>query len=101
MTSRLDLLSACYREGGGEVTEMIELFENEIERFQAIVNRLPKTADGVPVIPKIDGAYHPEEWSEGAVVDDEDVEFEQRRGRYQCHQIDECYSTKAAAEAAK
>lgn len=78
-----------------ELTEM----EVEIERLQDIVNRLPKTADSVPVIPKVDGAYHANEPCEGVVCDEEDVEFDRTgAGNWHYHLIEDCYSTEEAAK---
>lgn len=38
---------------GGDVVELANLIA-EVERLRALVDKLPKTADGVPVVPGVD-----------------------------------------------
>lgn len=76
-----------------EAATQLEQRQDEIERLQAIVDRLPKTADGSPILP-------------GQVVYHRD-----RRGKIRPetmvlaspfpHLLKCCYSTREAAEAAK
>ena len=84
----------------------------ENDRLQAIVDKLPKTADGVPVAPgmtvyfcrdgspHIVGAFH--EWSsdpdEYEVGDAVPCWNEEKRYSARC--LGDCYSTRKAAEAA-
>ncbi len=76
---------------------------DEIERLQAIVDRLPKTKDGVQVVPRLDDVWHPDELYQdelvSGVVDDEDeAEFDRTgNGAWYYHPICECYSTHEAA----
>ena len=83
---------------GGELDS--EQLRREIERLQAIVDLLPKTADGVPITPGMDvfrcgGKLRSrtmlvfETWSNHCLDD--------CRGGYAARS---CYSTKEAAEAA-
>ena len=88
---------------------------DEIDRLQAIVDRLPKTADGVPIVPhdqptvwvftKRTGLYRPGEpaqWWDMIVHSYEDGKLVGFVGGSHMAKIDpsECYSTKEAAEAA-
>jgi hypothetical protein len=77
--------AACYRRS-----------EAEIERLRAIVDRLPKTKDGVPIIPCVDSVWHPDFTGSGTAK-------ECGRAYWACYmrKIDECYSTREAAEAAR
>jgi len=61
---------------------------NEVHRLQAIVDKLPKTADGVPVVPG-DIAY---------TTDGRSMRINTSASG---HVISDCYSTREAAEAAK
>lgn len=69
-----------------ELLELCGLQHAEVERLQAIVDKLPKTADGVPVVP-------------GMVVwksNCEPTNVGMLLGTWVC----QCYSTHEAAEAA-
>ena len=48
MKNRLKELADCYRRNGGNVTEMIELFESEIEQLQEIIGPFAALASGIP-----------------------------------------------------
>jgi hypothetical protein len=68
----------------------------EIERLHAIVDRLSKTKDGVPIIPCVDSVWHPDFTGSGTAK-------ECGRAYWACYmrKIDECYSTREAVEAAR
>ena len=74
----------------------------EIARLKAIVDKLPKTADGVPVVPD-DVVFHTGQTIEaGAVAIDPDGEwlvYPQHTDKPWA--VKDCYSTRAAAEAAQ
>lgn len=120
-----------------DVDEMgaeIERLQAKVAALEAVVARLPRTADGVPVIPGVDHVFHPdwhlpsplevcpnddeftykhEEllrkrlcWTEGVEAPDYLViglYSERDTGYWEDGQwlVSECYSTRAAAEAAK
>jgi hypothetical protein len=74
----------------------------EVERLQAIVDKLPKTADGVRVVPHVDivwaiynGRIGNRHWYRG----DQNWVY----GEFSHHtvRVDKCYSSREAAEAAK
>ncbi len=108
--SRLAELADCYRKGDpSEITEMVGLFEAEIKDLQAIVDKLDKTKDNVPVVPWVDRVFwtggHPSNTGQPLIV---------REKGYVSHGgdgilfndgtpvlVSDCYSTEAAAEAAK
>ena len=85
---------------------------DEIERLRAVVYRLPKTADGVYLLPGDDvyNAEHPE-WGAAIVYYDDcdedyfaDWDFPNlEEGGFVVHRstVESCYSTRAAAEAAR
>lgn len=77
----------------------LELAEQERDAARKIVERLPKTADGVPVIPCVDSVYY--KAANGvhqlSVDDDESASF----GGDWMQKILTCYSTSEAALAAK
>ena len=108
----------------------LDASQEEAARLRAIVDRLPKTKDGVPVIPGRDHVYHPDwnvngltaevpggGWAEESVEKvmtrlglEEEPEYivfgfywESDTGYEEDGQwlVSECYSTRAAAEAAK
>lgn len=88
------------------------------DELRAIIDKLPKTADGVPRIPRSDHPSEPDavwawiKWPnknehrlcEGLVLnaqdDGEQVEFWGGRFAYEYRRVDQCYSTREAAEAA-
>lgn len=81
----------------------------EIKRLRAVVGKLPKTADGVPVVPGVDRVFwmgcHPENAGVPLeVADDGYVRF--RGNKFQGFvdgalvMVGDCYSTREAAEAA-
>jgi len=77
----------------------------ELERLRAIVDRLPKTKDGVPVVAGEDMVW--DEWPAPGQWDEFDVlPWIPSHHEDECHyvsyeRVPHCYSTRAAAEAAK
>jgi len=77
----------------------------EIERLQTIVDKLPKTADGVPVVPGM--VLHDPIWIEDPFGVHQLLVFcpNARRSEWSCNdgEVDtsQCYSTREAAQAAK
>lgn len=80
----------------------------KIERLQAIVDRIPKFADGSPALPG-DEAWHPDLSFSGKVgsnlssvltIGKWDVYFQSRTAS-QWQPLSECYPTREQAEAAK
>ncbi len=65
---------------------------NKIERLQGIVGKLPKTADGVPVVPEVDNIY--------MLCHNNQQPVAPRIATVHCLKIENCYSTLEAAEAA-
>ena len=86
--------------------ERAEKAEAEIERLREIVDRLPKTADGVPITPWMN-LYAPnvdyDFWALAIVSDSDRPQIECRDVRGvefgMCASL--CYSTREAAEAEK
>jgi hypothetical protein len=80
---------------------------DEHGRFRKILGTLPITADGVVVVPSEDAeAWHPDETGAGYYERDTGrCEWSIRRDDggydYRCRPIEDCYSTRSAAEAAK
>ena len=77
----------------------------EIKRLQAIVDKLPKTKDGVPVVPGEDVVWHPAIANEEGELSPLDVHAS-RCASWQevptvAFAVSECYSTREDAEAAK
>jgi len=70
---------------------MLENTAVEIERLRAVVDKLPRTADGVPVVPGLDTVWIT--WSEEAKQTLCTWRLMHLRGH-------RCYSTREAAEAA-
>ena len=75
--------------------DILEELADEIERLQAIVDKLPKTKDGVSVVPKVDKVHHPRYAYPGIVI-----------GSYagwmhNIESISDCYSSREAAEKAR
>ena len=75
----------------------------EIERLRAIVDRLPKTADVVPVIPWDCEvfSYVGVEIRSSKMLIFENGEWFARFGGYRFVEVSQCYSTRAAAEKAR
>ena len=75
----------------------------DIKRLQAIVDKLPKTADGVPVVPD-DLVYY---LNANNTITECNVQWRSEDGRYwACRgiqgppfRVEKCYSTRKAAEA--
>ena len=67
---------------------------DELERLRAIVDKLPKTADGVPVVPGLDNVW---------VKNGPNVRPSESMTTWRLLQVRRsyCYSTREAAEAAK
>jgi hypothetical protein len=92
----------------------IALLQQEVEQLHAIVDRLPRTADGVPVVPGVDRVWwpnaddHTDHWQQGETPGcyglmpcwtyetNENGEAIERQIR-----VDECYSSREAAERAR
>lgn len=76
----------------------------EIERLRSIVDSLPKTADGVPIIPGMTlwlVVYNALGQQVYEAVPDVVVEGEYVRTWFGAIRSDRCYSTREAAEAAR
>lgn len=96
--AEIDRLQTLYENRGKRIEEL----GGECERLQAIVDKLPVTADGVPVVPQIDDLYHPSRPKCGILNDETQVEFDDTgAGDWHYHPVGECYSTEEAAQAAK
>jgi len=91
---QLEYHAAIVRSRKPELSSLLKQAAAEIERLQAIVDELPKTADGVPVVPGMAvyrrdiGQAHVSVFSMG------EVHFS---GGPTTH-VDSCYSTREAAE---
>lgn len=74
-------------------------FREEVEKLRGIVEKLPKTADGVPVVPG-DIVYHPDGGHAflPGCVGDAPIELMVRDGRWTT--VGRCYSTPEAAQSA-
>jgi hypothetical protein len=73
--------------------------EAKIARLQAIVDKLPRTADGVPVVPGIDNVWV---WRKERAVAESTITIDPMRGwRVRNEAIVFGYSTPEAAEAAE
>ena len=88
-------------------SESMQCLRNQLARLQAIVDKLPKTADGVPVVPgmrlyplhPIDLEAHIEDYGTVTVaLWDENSGVHLIHG-YDSFRVGNCYSTKEAAEA--
>lgn len=77
-----------------ECRDLQERAAVEIERLQAIVDRLPKTADGVPV------AFHQELWYFDRDSDNP-IRLMHTRTLSYWKIVESCYSTREAAESAR
>lgn len=81
----------------------------EVESLRAVVERLPKTADGVVLVPELDSVFHPGFDSEGDIERSGEVEWvgmfyaadADGTGTVWTYPVSNCYSTRAAAEAAR
>lgn len=107
LRAALDEVQTARRRGD----EIVAGYEIEIQRLRAIVDKLPTTADGVTVVPGVDRAWwpkadkHTDHWQNGGrpgcdgfmpcwTYDPiEGSNCEERQIR-----VDECYSTREAAE---
>lgn len=88
----------------GEAAVVIREQRAEVERLQAIVNKLPKTADGVPL-------HHGDivhwwedesvQWAYFRFIGRDGFEVENQYGNFSWPHNDFCYSTEKAAEASK
>lgn len=72
----------------------------ERDRIRELVGKVPKTKDGAPIIDRDMDLYHPDERGPNSHVSDDGLHagWCNSPGR---HPVTECYSTKAAAQAAK
>ena len=79
-----------------DVCVHVKALASEVGRLQSIVDRLPTTADGVPVVPGIDRVWHPDFQGAGTPRDE-------RFAYWACYNrgIGTCYSTREAAEKAR
>jgi len=83
------------------IKESIVAFEAEIEKLQAIVARLPKTADGVPVVPGMDVWFTSPSPHCALVYQirmDGEIATNFHGSLYKTVQATEVYSTRKAAE---
>lgn len=92
-----------YQNGLAEMESAIDEKDSEIEHLQAIVDKLPKTADGVPIVPGMTVSVLAN-YGDGlrihklVVYDLTSIGCSDGdRYHWDCHQ---CYSTREAAEAA-
>jgi hypothetical protein len=94
----------AYRNPAGAGSALYCVF-CEMERLQAIVDRLPKTADGVHVIPGEDTVWHPDmidcDGELHAMALDIDHGAAWWRLPNQRYPIEKCCSTREAAEKAR
>lgn len=77
-----------------------------IERLLAVVERLPRTADGVPVVPGMNLYSRRVDYDFGCIAirvepESDEIECRDVRGVEFDLPARECYSTRAAAEAAR
>ena len=72
--------------------QQISRLQTEITRLRAVVNKLPRTADGVRVVPTVDGVFA--RTREGNVLHIK----EQVVKLFGYLSISDCYSTREAAE---
>lgn len=74
----------------------------EIERLRAIVDELPKTADGVPVVPGEDVVWHPTVRSDNGRLMPMAIDLNEGAAWYRVPDdrkfVCDCYSTREAAE---
>ena len=90
-----NLCDSCAQELHAECRQALAELQEENDRLQAIVAKLPKTADGVPVVPGMevwqdcfDGIK--QRWAASGIEDD--------RAMVTSFVYAECYSTRKAAE---
>ncbi len=101
----LELAQGKYREGAvcGYCSHSGSLMLAKIERLQAIIDKLPKTADGVPVVPGM--ILFDPVWIDRHFPIEELLVYCPDATRSEWHDgevdVSQCYSTKAAAKAAK
>ena len=72
----------------------------ELERRQAIIDKLPKTADDVPVVPGKDRVFHPNERCTEGNLQALRLDTDNGASCFRWYLIQDCYSTREAAEAA-
>jgi len=86
-----------------EANKYIVDYMAEIDRLQVIVDKLPKTADGVPVVPGKDIVWHPDvRHIRGAPMPldiDANGEAAWWRTPDERYSVEDCYSTQEAAKA--
>jgi hypothetical protein len=81
-------------------TDIVRQAIQEINRLAAIVEKLPDTADGVPVVPGVDKVWRI--WPDGIAHPEVTVTCDAMCGwRVRWGEIGTAYSTREAAEAAK
>jgi hypothetical protein len=87
------------------VFEIVKWQTAQVERLRAIVDKLPKTADGVPVVPMMEVWF----WNDADYIDSAHAyTFSQQRHKVPISILTEwgwvrvahCYSTREAVEAA-
>ncbi len=94
--------ACCYHSRAGE-NDLAKNREAELERLQAIVDKLPVDAEGNPVIPKLDDVWHPKRHRSGLLVDEDgECEFDDPGdGDWKYHPLSECYISKESMAAAQ
>ncbi len=87
--------------------EYIRRLEGEVERLRAIVAKLPKTKDGVPVVPGMDvwvpghGVWDVKPWKiKVTAIDSDGYVSTNIGGRPEHWHVDKCADSREAAEAA-
>lgn len=89
-------------EARGDLSSRLRVARTEIARLQGIVDKLPKTADGVPMVLGETYYVSPGGWAITiAVLEDKWVKPRERIDRCLWWTPQDCYSTREAAEAAK
>jgi DNA repair exonuclease SbcCD ATPase subunit len=80
----------------------VEALMRRVAELEAVVNQLPKTADGVPCIPGETPLWHRSHIDRQGHVDDKgNAAFYYGCGEYRYEAVGDCYSTREAAQAAK
>lgn len=94
----------CLLDDSMTVNERVAVMAEKLREATAIVDKLPKTADGVPIVPGCDVV-----WIDTKVIGfrcsseigiDGWVSFGDEYGCCRSRRVGECYSTREAAEAA-
>lgn len=73
----------------------LEAVCDEVERLQAVIDKQPKTADEVPVVPGVDWVWR---WQH---IGGDVFEWVQERASAAHHLVKKCFSTLEAAQAAR